>query len=78
MDTIPATVGSPGEGVFVPRAGGTAEDDGWVLTMVYDARGDRSRLEVLDARGLGDGPVAACEFDHPIPLGFHGAWRPAA
>jgi all-trans-8'-apo-beta-carotenal 15,15'-oxygenase len=63
-----------GEGVFVPRPGGTAEDDGWLLTMVYDARDDRSRLEVLDARGIGDGPVASCEFDHPIPLGFHGLW----
>jgi all-trans-8'-apo-beta-carotenal 15,15'-oxygenase len=69
---------SPGEGVFVPRPDGTAEDDGWVLTMVYDARDDRSRLEVLDARSIGDGPVAACHFDHPIPFGFHGAWASRA
>jgi all-trans-8'-apo-beta-carotenal 15,15'-oxygenase len=66
-----------GEGVFVPRPGGASEDDGWLLTMVYDARRDRSRLEVLDARGVADGPIASCEFDHPIPLGFHGAWKPA-
>jgi len=67
---------SPGEGVFVPRPEGTAEDDGWLLTMVYDPRDDRSRLEVLDARSIGDGPVATCHFDHAIPLGFHGAWAP--
>jgi all-trans-8'-apo-beta-carotenal 15,15'-oxygenase len=66
-----------GEGVFVPRPGGSTEDDGWVLTMVYDARDDRSALEVLDARGIGDGPVASCRFDHPVPFGFHGAWRAA-
>ena len=67
---------SPGEGVFVPRPGGTTEDDGWLLTMVYDASEDRSRLEVLDARSIGDGPVASCHFDHAIPFGFHGAWAP--
>jgi all-trans-8'-apo-beta-carotenal 15,15'-oxygenase len=68
----------PGEGVFVPRPEGTTEDDGWLLTMVYDARADRSRLEVLDARAIGDGPMASCHFDHAIPLGFHGAWAPRA
>ena len=68
----------PGEGVFVPRPDGTAEDDGWLLSMVYDGREDRSRLEVLDARRIGDGPIAACHFDHPVPLGFHGAFAPRA
>lgn len=63
-----------GEGVFVPRPGGTAEDDGWLLTMVYDANADASRLEILDARGLSDGPVASCAFDHAIPFGFHGVF----
>jgi all-trans-8'-apo-beta-carotenal 15,15'-oxygenase len=65
-----------GEGVFVARPDATAEDDGWLLTMVYDAGTDRSCLEVLDARCIGDGPVASCHFDHPIPFGFHGAWVP--
>jgi all-trans-8'-apo-beta-carotenal 15,15'-oxygenase len=64
----------PGEAIFVPRDTASAEDDGWLLTMVYDARDDWSRLEVLDARRIGDGPVASCRFDHPIPFGFHGAW----
>jgi all-trans-8'-apo-beta-carotenal 15,15'-oxygenase len=64
----------PGEAIFVPRAGAAAEDDGWLLTLVYDGRTDRSRLEVLDARRVGDGAVGACHFDHAIPFGFHGAW----
>lgn len=66
-----------GEGVFVPEDGGRAEDDGWLLTMVYDACEDRTRLEVLDARAIGDGPVAKCWFDHAVPMGFHGQWRAA-
>jgi all-trans-8'-apo-beta-carotenal 15,15'-oxygenase len=65
-----------GEGVFVPRPNGGGEDEGWVLTMVYDADADASALEILDARSLGDGPVGRCWFDHPIPFGFHGAWAP--
>lgn len=64
----------PGEGVFVPDPDGKAEDDGWLLSMVYDARSDRSHLAILDARAIGDGPVATCHFDHAIPFGFHGAW----
>jgi carotenoid cleavage dioxygenase-like enzyme len=67
-----------GEGVFVPDPEGKSEDDGWLLSMVYDARSDRSHLAVLDARAIGDGPVASCRFDHAIPFGFHGAWAPAA
>jgi all-trans-8'-apo-beta-carotenal 15,15'-oxygenase len=67
----------PGEAVFVPREGGAAEDDGWLLTMVYDSRADRTRLDVLDARGVGDGPVAKCWFDQPIAFGFHGVWAAA-
>jgi len=67
-----------GEGVFVPRRGGSGEDDGWLLAMTYDARADRSSLEILDARAMAAGPIATCHFDQPIPLGFHGAWEPAA
>lgn len=63
-----------GEAVFVPREGGSAEDDGWLLTMVYDARSDRSRLDVLDARAPSNGPLAKCWFDHPVPYGVHGIW----
>ena len=68
---------SCGEPVFVPRKGGTAEDDGYLLTMVYDARVDQSHLAVLDARRAGAPPLGRAWFDHPIPPGFHGVWSPA-
>jgi len=67
-----------GEGVFVPRSGATAEDDGWLLTMVYDANVDSSRLEILDAQALADGPIASCAFDQAIPFGFHGMFDATA
>lgn len=64
----------PSEAVFVPRASGETEDDGWLLTMILDARQRTSHLAVLDARRVGDGPIARLHFDHLIPFGFHGAW----
>ena len=64
------------EPVFVPRPGATAEDDGWVLTLVYDGRADASHLAVLDGARLEDGPVARAWFDHPVPITFHGSWLP--
>jgi carotenoid cleavage dioxygenase-like enzyme len=45
--------------------------------MVYDARADRSAMEILDARDIAGGPLATCALDHLVPFGFHGAWRPA-
>ena len=39
----------------MPRPGGTAEDDGWVMALVYDADEERTRLAILDARNLSGG-----------------------
>ncbi|WP_375759187.1 carotenoid oxygenase family protein [Corallococcus exercitus] len=67
----------PSEPIFVPRPGATAEDDGWVLTQVYDEKADASHVAVLDARRMEDGPVARCHFDHALPPTFHGGFAPA-
>lgn len=62
----------PSEPVFVRRPDGRDEDDGWLLTLVYDAASDRSAVAVLDARDLGRGPLARAWFDHALPFTFHG------
>lgn len=61
-----------GEPIFVARAPEAAEDDGWLLSVVYDAALHRSRLVVLDARELERAPVAVAHLRHHVPLGFHG------
>jgi all-trans-8'-apo-beta-carotenal 15,15'-oxygenase len=67
----------PSEAIFIPRGGDrAAEDDGYLLTLVYDGRLDRSHVAILDARALDAGPVARAWFDHAIPHGFHGQWVP--
>lgn len=63
-----------GEGVFVPRPGATAEDDGWLLTFVYDELEERSDLVVVMAQDMTAEPVARIMIPTRIPYGFHGTW----
>ncbi len=62
----------PSEPVFVPRPGATAEDDGWLLTLVYDPVIDTSHVAVLDAADPSREALARCHFDHHVPMTFHG------
>ncbi|HZQ27502.1 MAG TPA: carotenoid oxygenase family protein [Acidimicrobiales bacterium] len=64
-----------GEGVFVP--GGAGEDEGWVLSVVYDPATDGSELAVLDATDFRAPPVASIRLPQRVPFGFHGNWVPA-
>ena len=63
-----------GEPVFVSRSGGTTEDEGWILTTVYDATTDRSDIVILDAADISGAEVARIELPARIPHGFHGNW----
>lgn len=63
-----------GEGVFVPRAGQRAEDDGWVVTFVYDDNEGGSEFVVIDAQDFEAAPVARVRLPQRVPYGFHGAW----
>jgi carotenoid cleavage dioxygenase-like enzyme len=64
------------EPVFVPRPDAVGEDDGWVLSYVYDATSDRSDVVVLDAQDFGGAPVATVHLPVRVPFGFHGSWVP--
>jgi all-trans-8'-apo-beta-carotenal 15,15'-oxygenase len=67
----------PSEPLFVPRASATHEDDGYLLTLVYDGLSHTSHVAVLDARVPEAGPLARVHFDQHIPLTFHGSFVPA-
>ena len=56
---------------MIPRPGGTAEDDGVVLSVVTGADGC-SFLLVLDAGTFKE--VARAHLDWAIPYQFHGNW----
>jgi carotenoid cleavage dioxygenase-like enzyme len=63
-----------GEPIFVPRTDGAAEDDGWVLALVYDQARNASDFWILDARDVAGEPVARVVLPHRVPYGFHGNW----
>lgn len=58
--------------------GDKAEDDGWVLSLVYDGETHRSFLAVLDARRFAAGPVARVHLPFHVPHGFHGCFETGA
>ena len=63
-----------GEPIFVPRPERRQEDDGWLLSLVYDGAKHRSRLYVLDARDVEGEPIAVAHLPHHVPFGFHGTF----
>jgi carotenoid cleavage dioxygenase-like enzyme len=65
---------SAGEPVFVPASSTSGEDEGWVLSYVYDSATDASELLVLDAHDWGAAPVARVRLPRRVPHGFHGSW----
>ncbi|MCB1285745.1 MAG: carotenoid oxygenase family protein, partial [Microthrixaceae bacterium] len=67
-----------GEWVMVPRHESADEDDGWLMSLVYDAGVDRSELVVLSASDPTAGPVARVLLPNRVPHGFHGNWVPDA
>lgn len=65
------------EPVFTGRPGAESEDDGWLLTVEYQADVHRSRLVVFDARDVTAGPVFCAQLSHHVPQGFHGNFYPS-
>ena len=74
-----APQGFVGEPVFVPRPGSTEEDDGWVLTLSYEAEPDQNGCCYFEtAKNLSQGPIARLHLKHHIPYGLHGCFAPIA
>jgi beta,beta-carotene 9',10'-dioxygenase len=65
----------PGEPVFVGRPGRESDDDGVILSVVFDSATNRSFLLVLDAASFEE--QARAEAPHHIPFGFHGQFMSA-
>ena len=70
---------------FVPRQNGTSEDDGWLLTYVFDesqldSSGEctsdaKSELWIIHAKNMKD-VVAKVYLPQRVPYGLHGHWFP--
>ncbi len=62
----------PEEHLYVPRPGNAPESGGWILGTAFDWQRRAHVLNLFDAEGVADGPVAAAELPYAIPLGLHG------
>ncbi|THC90852.1 hypothetical protein EYZ11_009683 [Aspergillus tanneri] len=65
---------------FVSREGALDEDDGWLLTFVFDesqlqkvSREQFSELWIINAKDM-QSVVARVQIPHRVPYGFHGSW----
>lgn len=65
----------PGEPFFVPSASGGNEDDGYVLSYVYQPQSHSSSLWVMDATNIRN-VLAKVHLGARVPQGFHGLWLP--
>ena len=62
------------EASFVPAANASAEDDGYLLSYVYDPAEEKSELVIMDASQIEEDPIARIQLPVRVPAGFHGSW----
>ena len=65
------------EHIVVPKPGGRDERDAWLLGTTFDIQRQLTRVNVLDARHLADGPIAQATLPYLLPYGFHGNFTAA-
>ena len=64
----------PGELFFIPRPDGESEDDGVLVTIVFDGEKEQSYLLVLDGQTFE--MVNYSYLPVTVPFSFHGNWFP--
>lgn len=67
---------SSDEVYFVPAAGGSAEDHGYLIGFGHDLATDTSHLAIYDAEAMER--LALVEIPVRVPAGFHGMWVDSA
>jgi len=78
-----------GEPIFVPKQNyftenssparsefDSDEDDGWVITQLFQPDLCQTQFVILDAKNLSAGPVTRLQLKTHIPYGFHGTFSP--
>lgn len=58
---------------FAPRDNSQGEDDGYLVTLVWNPVDQQSEIQVFDCKGarLAEGPVARIVLPRRVPNGFH-------
>lgn len=67
-----------GEPIFIPKPQhvyNLQNEPGWLMTLVFNEKRDKSYLAILNAEAVGDGPIAKVHLKHHSPMSFHGIWH---
>ena len=64
----------PGEMWFIPHPDGVEEEDGVLITLVFDGEKEQSYVLLLDAKTFEEINIAY--LPHNVPFSFHGNWFP--
>ena len=62
------------EPVFVRKPGAAVEDEGWVMSCVYDFERHRSDVVILDAQDFAGTLITTIRLPVRVPFMFHGGW----
>jgi len=70
-----------GENIFVPKKGAVAgagqdEDDGYVLSFLFNGRTKSTEFVAFDAKNIKQGPIARLPLPTLVPFGLHGSFVP--
>ena len=57
---------------------GPGEDEGYVLSVVYDGDTRLSHVRIVDSQNFAGPPVATIQLPVRVPFGFHGNWIASA
>jgi carotenoid cleavage dioxygenase len=61
---------------FIPKNSAQSEDDGYLMTYVYDENKKTSELIIIDALDMKRPALAQVHLPVRVPYGFHGSWVP--
>jgi len=70
----PAPTEFGGQPVFIPRTDGSGQDDGYLITIMFDGAAQRSDVVILDAKDVSKGPICRIPLLQPVAYGTRGCW----
>ena len=63
-----------GESVFVGKEGSTSEDDGYLMTFLFNGHSSISEFVIFDAKDIEKGPISRQACPTKVPFGLHGSF----
>ena len=62
------------EASFVPADNAHDEDDGYLMSFVFDPSEGKSELVIMSTKDMDAEPLARIHLPARVPTGFHGSW----